>query len=300
MASVTPPQVSVVIPAHNAASFLPTALASVLSQTLTPLEVIVVDDGSTDDTAEVARRAGPPVRCLQQNHGGVSEARNRGIRESRGHWVAFLDADDVWQPTKLACQLEALRATPGAGACHTAFALADEQGRSVSIVRRGDLHATRERLLTHGNMVGTPSTVICERRLLLHVGGFDPALSQCADWDLWIRLSEHTTFTYVDEPLVAWRRHERNMSRDVELLDRDNHRVIEKLTSGSLRRAALGWHYIMLAGSYFHVGRRGIAVRYGLRALWFDPRQVLRLAAFPYRAARRRLTMRAGSREIAG
>jgi glycosyltransferase involved in cell wall biosynthesis len=294
------PRVSVVIPAYNAGAFLPAALASALSQSVSPLEVIVVDDGSTDDTPDIVRRAGPSVRYLRHDRRGVAEARNRGIRESAGDWVALLDADDVWQPTKLARQLDALGRTPGASACHTAFAVVDGQGRKLSVVRRGPEPPTAEGLLMRGNRIGTPSTVICDRGVLLEAGGFDPSLSQCADWDLWIRLATRTTFAYVDEPQVAWRRHEGNMSRDVELLERDSVRVIEKLATGGLRRAALASNYVVLAGSYFHAGRVRAAIRCALRAVRLDARQIVPLAAFPYRLVGRRIGVRAGPRHVTG
>ena len=107
------PTVSVVIPAYNSASYLAEAVESALGQTFKDLEILVVDDGSTDETQELMRRYGPPVRCLSQENTGVATARNRGIDESRGRYVAFLDADDVWQPDKLEKQLAALP-----GQCH--------------------------------------------------------------------------------------------------------------------------------------------------------------------------------------
>src|SRR5262245_39908172 len=99
------PNVSVVIPSYNSAAYLPAAIDSVLAQTARDLEVIVVDDGSTDDTPDVVARYGPPVRGIRQANAGVAAARNRGIAEARGRYIAFLDADDTWEPVKLERQL---------------------------------------------------------------------------------------------------------------------------------------------------------------------------------------------------
>lgn len=107
--------ISVIIPAWNAERYLDEALDSALAQTPRPTEILVIDDGSTDGTAEVAGRRGPPIRCVRQEHRGPAAARNAGIREARGELIAFLDADDVWLPAKLGRQLEVLSRRPALG-----------------------------------------------------------------------------------------------------------------------------------------------------------------------------------------
>lgn len=129
------PTVSVVIPTFDRAALLPVAVASALAQRPAPLEVIVVDDGSTDDTPEVCRRFPPPVRTIRQANTGPAAARNRGIRKARGDYVAFLDSDDVWLPGKLAAQLAALTAAPGAGWCVCDCELADASGTPLPGLR---------------------------------------------------------------------------------------------------------------------------------------------------------------------
>ena len=111
------PSISVVIPCHNAAAFLRATIASILGQTEPVLEVIVVDDGSTDDSARIAELFGPPVRVVRQPNQGESAARNRGIEAAAGDWVAFLDADDLWLPTKIELQSEAIRSAPADVVC---------------------------------------------------------------------------------------------------------------------------------------------------------------------------------------
>lgn len=272
------PEVSVVVPAYNAGRFLRESLGSVLAQTFQDLEVVVVDDGSKDDTPAVVLSFGDAVRYVRQENQGVSAARNRGIELSQGRFVAFLDADDIWSPEKLERQMACLAE---GGACYSAFRRigpdGGDRGRS-SAPRRGTL---LEHLLLVGNVVGTPSTVVVERSLLTQSGGFDRQLSQCADWDLWIRVALVAEFQYVDEPLVRYREHGGNMSTDVALLERDSVRTLEKAFAlpnlpahlQPRRRTALAHNWTVLAGSYAHAGAYGAALRCAARAVALDPGQ---------------------------
>jgi len=129
--------VSVVIPCYNAAPFLRETLESVLAQTHPPLEVVVVDDGSTDDSSRIAESFGPPVRVIRQQNQGESVARNRGIAAARGEWVALLDADDVWEPRKLEMQITALSDAHNVVCCYTDSYNFNEHER-LSIERPAD------------------------------------------------------------------------------------------------------------------------------------------------------------------
>jgi glycosyltransferase involved in cell wall biosynthesis len=289
------PEVSVVIPAFNAARYLPAALESVLTQNVRDIEILVVDDGSTDDTEALLRRYDAPVRYLRQENQGVSVARNLGIQKSRGRFVGFLDADDTWLPGKLERQLEALRATPGVRACYGAFLMVDD-ALVVLAESQSPRHGTLlEDLLLHGNVVGSICTVLAERTLFDEVGGFDPTFSQCADWDMWIRLATRTDFAYVSEPLVTYRQHATNMSRNAALFESDSRSVLEKAfaqpelppTLLRLRRRALGRNLFVLARSYFHARRPLSFLRCAGVALFMDPRQLGHLRTFPPRSLRR-------------
>ncbi len=119
------PLISVIIPAYNAAPWLAATLNSVLGQTVRDFEILVIDDGSRDATPEILAQFGPPVRAISQQNAGVSASRNRGLAEARGHYVAFLDADDVWKPAKLDRQLAALQANPGFRACYVRHEIVD-------------------------------------------------------------------------------------------------------------------------------------------------------------------------------
>jgi glycosyltransferase involved in cell wall biosynthesis len=285
------PHVSVVIPAYNAERFLGAAIESVLAQTSRDLEMIVVDDGSQDGTASVARRYGEAIRYLRQDNSGVAVARNRGISESLGEYVAFLDADDTWRPDKLEKQLAALERQPGYRACHTAHTIVDDDLRPLGVARSPRRASILEDLILRGNVVGSICSVLCARELFDVVGGFDPALSQCADWDMWIRIGGLTDFLYLDEPLVTYRQHGTNMSRDALLYERDSMYLLDKaFRSPSLpdairrkRRQAYGRIFMVLAGSYWKGGSTPDFIRCAARAVALDPRQALRLLGFPAR-----------------
>jgi glycosyltransferase involved in cell wall biosynthesis len=288
------PEVSVVIPTYNSARYLEQALGSVLAQTFQDLEIIVVDDGSTDETSDVIGDLGAQVQYIQQRKSGVSVARNHGVAKSTGRYVAFLDADDVWLPHKLARQIDALRNVCSGRLCHSAFLVSDAHLKPLE-VRRAGVGSSLETLLFHGNVVGSPSTVICDRELLRSAGGFDPDLSQCADWDLWIRLAAHAGFLYLDEPLVRYRKHELSMSMDPRLLESDSLRVLEKgfavpgIDPALARQKdrALARNYMVLAGTYVQAGHYRDFVRCAARSLSLDPRRAGYLARFPLRAGKR-------------
>lgn len=187
--------VSVVIPAFNAERWLRRALNSVRSQTLPPDEILVVDDGSTDGTARLAREYGAPVRCISQPNAGVASARNRGIAEARGDWIAFLDADDEWLPHKTQHQMAILHGMPGLRWCASVCqaVAAGQPAEATPAPRAADLLAGRPALpfFTAAGQ-GLPlqtSGFIVARAVLQEVGGFDLTLRVSEDRDLWCRIA---------------------------------------------------------------------------------------------------------------
>ena len=192
-----PPTISVVIPAYNAVRFLPRCLASVFAQTRPPDEVIVVDDGSTDNTAAVAEQLGAKV--VRRPNGGIAAARNTGIRSATGGWIALLDADDLWLPQKLERQAAAIR--PDTVLVYTAVRHFDDHGIRFSGCA---VHPSIARqLLRYSNPI-CPSTVLLERQATLAAGGFFEGASTCEDWALWVRLLPFGAFAAVDEPLIDY------------------------------------------------------------------------------------------------
>ena len=208
-----PPRVSVVIPAWNRVGSIRMAVESVLRQTFTDFELLVVDDGSTDGTIDaLSDITDPRLRCLANPHNmGPSAARNTGIRAALGDWVAFQDSDDEWLPRKLEMQMARLaKAGPEVIACYTGMGIVGLPG--VDRDRRTTLRyipgpkepkvegALREALLAR-SFIST-QMLMARRSTLLKIGGFDEGLPALVDWDCVIRLSEHGTFAFVDAPLV--------------------------------------------------------------------------------------------------
>ena len=214
--------VSVVIPAYNAAWCLQRAIRSVLSQTLTPREIIVVDDGSTDETPEIALRFSPAVRLIRQPNRGLSAARNTGIRHARADWVGFLDADDRWLGAKLEAQTAALVAKPHA---HWVFcdarivnARGDQLGRwtfPTDVETQRDLLG---RLFSANIVAGSGSGVVARRSCLIDAGLFDENLRSVEDLDMWMRLAARYPFAHAPGEHVAITRHAASMSRNLDVM----------------------------------------------------------------------------------
>ena len=200
------PKVSVLIPAYNAMPYLEAALSSVLNQTFTDYEVIVINDGSTDNIEEwMTQVSDSRVQLVSQPNLGVSQTRNNGIKKSRGEYLAFLDADDLWESTKLAKQVQVLNNHPEVGLVYTGVAYVDEKGNSTGRVvkYRQEGHVWQE--LTKGNLVECGSVAMVRRQCFEECGVFDTAVAPCEDWDMWLRIAKAYPFKVIEEPLVYYR-----------------------------------------------------------------------------------------------
>jgi glycosyltransferase involved in cell wall biosynthesis len=224
--------VSVIIPTFERVSVLPRALDSVLAQTHAPAEVIVIDDGSTDGTAEMLEHTYPGVTVIRQPNRGVSAARNAGLAAASSAWIAFLDSDDEWRPRKLERQLDALLPAPDTTAplvCHTEE-IWIRDGRRVNPM---DKHAKKGGWIFAHNLDMcriSPSAVLMHRSVLDAVGGFDEILPACEDYDLWLRITSRYPVHFVEEPLVVkYGGHEDQLSRRFWGMDRFRIRALEKI-----------------------------------------------------------------------
>jgi glycosyltransferase involved in cell wall biosynthesis len=210
------PLVSVILPTFNRLEFLHSAVDSVFSQTFTDWELIIADDGSEQQTQEYLRglQSPPRVQLIQLRHSGNPGAvRNAALRAAAGQYVAFLDSDDVWMPTKLERQLAALRARPNCRWGYTGYIRVDESGRTRAypgtkqwVAYRG---AIFEELLAFEAEVSTPA-VLVERQLVEELGGFDEEQWVYEDYDLWLRIALHNEIDLIDEPLIALRSHDQH------------------------------------------------------------------------------------------
>ena len=196
--------ISVVIPTYNRCDMLGEALASVNAQNSSPDEIIVVDDGSTDDTPRLFQCGNHATRYIRQENRGVAAARNRGVQEARGAWIAFLDSDDLWLPEKLTCQLQALAHHPASRICYTA----EQWLRHDKPVRQKKQHTRYDGWIYRhclGRCFVGCSTLVIRRDLWLACGGMDETLPAAEDYDLWLRLAWQHPFLLVDRPLTIKR-----------------------------------------------------------------------------------------------
>lgn len=217
------PLVSVVMAAKNYARFLPTAVDSVFAQTFADWELVVVDDGSTDDTpaAVLAYLGDARVKYHRSDRLGQSRAKNLGERLSRGTFIAYLDADDAWLPTKLEKQLAIFAESPECGVVFTARELIDDAGKTIAPnAQQATATFPSGRVFADiflKNFVCF-SSVMVKKQVFDHIGGFDVGLDLAIDYDLWLRVSRHYEFHGLAEPLTRYRTGHGNLSG--KLIDR--------------------------------------------------------------------------------
>lgn len=222
----TEPTVSVVIPTRNGAAFLPATLDSVFAQTYAPLDIIVVDDGSTDGTAAIlaplAERG--RLRVVGQPHGGVARARNTGLAHARGELIALLDHDDLWPADKIAWQADILRARPDAV---LVYGYMESIGRERSYRWPGpDGPSGRVgAAFRRKNWIRSPGQTLIRTQALREAGGFDASVAGADDWDVYLKLADRAAFAYVHRLALTYRVHAGNQSKRAWTLFRHACRV---------------------------------------------------------------------------
>lgn len=212
------PLVSIVIPTYNHAPMLQRALATVIEQTYQNWNAIVVNNYSTDNTLEVVAKFNDPrIQCVNfRNNGVIGASRNEGIKLATGEYVAFLDSDDTWFPTKVEKSVSSLENGSDL-VCHAEYWI-DESGKSRLVTYGPSEAATHHNLIYKGNRISTSATMV-RATLLKEVNGFDvsPELISTEDYDLWIRLAAKSNkFAFIDEPLGEYHRHDNNVSANIE------------------------------------------------------------------------------------
>jgi len=230
--------ISVIIPTHNRSHTIARALDSVMAQSVQPLEIIIIDDGSTDDTGELLKTHYPQVKLYRQSNHGVSHARNRGIESANGEWIAFLDSDDAWYPGKLEAQLRELERSPEVRLCHS-----DEHWiRNGKRINQRLRHAKRGgRIFQHCLPLCaiSPSASLIHHTVFTDLGNFDENLPACEDYDFWLRFTAREPVAYCDAPLVIKHGgHQDQLSRKFMAMDRFRLIALEKiLLSAELNKA---------------------------------------------------------------
>ena len=228
MKNITP-RVSVVIPAYNQAEYLGDAIRSVLSQTYQDFEIIVVDDGSTDNTPLVANEFSDNIRYIRQENKGLAGARNTGIRNAKSTYIALIDSDDIWLPNFLQKMMDLVAEDPDAFVYYCSARYIDTKGNELpqivdsKFVPDGTMYET----LVKANFI-IPSTVVMMRSAVLAAGLFDDSFRACEDWDLWLRLAPTCHFTSIRDCLVKYRLHGSSLSADPRKMQQAVKAVIEK------------------------------------------------------------------------
>ena len=226
-------KISVIIPTFNRLDLLKRAIDSVLNQSIKPYDIIVVDDGSIDDTSEMIQHKYKSINLIQQKNSGVSAARNNGIKNAQGDWIALLDSDDEWGKNKLEEQVNNLTDNPKYEFCHT----------NEIWIRNGIRVNQKKRHKKYGGFIFdkcldicriSPSSVLFNKNILNHVGWFDEKLPVCEDYDLWLRITADYEILFIDKPLIVkYGGHNDQLSNSVEAIERFRIKALQSLLENS-------------------------------------------------------------------
>jgi len=289
--------VSVIIPAYNYGRFIADAICSVLEQTRPASEIVVVDDGSTDDTGAVVAAFGNQVKYVRQENSGVCAARNHGVGESTGELIALLDADDIWEPTNLEKQIARFEADPSLGLVHCGMReFDDDTGMTIDVYLEGaEEEAARNLLLWERPAVNVSGSAVTVRRNAFDaVGGFDTRMKVGEDWDFCYRVACRFKVGFVPEPLVNYRSHRSAAHRDVREMERGMSLFYEKAFANGdaevlkLKRRALGNFHRVLAGSYFQSHDYAQFLSHAARSILNRPAAFAYFLEFPIRRLKRK------------
>ncbi len=272
--------VTAVVPAYNASRFIQATIASLLAQTHDELEIIVVDDGSEDDTRSVIHCKFPQVRLITKRNAGVAAARNAGILAASGDYIAAVDADDIWQPTaarQLAACLD--HSSPDVAVAYAWSTYIDQTGQPISGFCASPIEGQVWGTLLCHNFLGNASATMIRKSCLEQVGFYDPgyrdhAAQGCEDWDLYLRLAELYEFRVVPEFLIGYRKLPESMSMGNPATMARSHELLmerTKLKHPRMRQFAIsfsaGSYYLHLSSACRRNGSFREAVRWSRRAL---------------------------------
>ncbi|HMM81114.1 MAG TPA: glycosyltransferase family A protein [Pyrinomonadaceae bacterium] len=287
--------VSVIIPNYNYGRFLREAVDSALGQTVAPHEVIVVDDGSTDDSGEILASYGERIIVIRQQNQGVGAARNKGAEIATGEFLAFLDADDYWAPTKLEKQLAVFESDPEIGLVHCGFQNVDADSKLLDANLSGSEGWVADKLLRFEPSITAPGgTTMIRREGFWSVGGYDanPNLHPSEDWDLSYRIARKWKYGFVSEPLLFYRQHGKGGHTNIARMERAMLIGFGKAFADDrelhpIKNECYAKLYLVLAGSYFQAGQYGGFLRNAAKSIWRRPANLRYFLEFPIRRLRR-------------
>ncbi|MGB7207241.1 MAG: glycosyltransferase [Pyrinomonadaceae bacterium] len=285
--------VSVIIPNYNYEHYLSEAVDSVLAQTYPNIEIIIVDDGSKDNSRETIESYGDKVTAIFQKNQGVSAARNNGVATSSGKFVAFLDADDVWLPEKLERQIARFDADEKIAFVHCSMTLVSSEGELLGEESDGQEGSVADEFLRfeRGVVIGAASTGVVLRKVFDEIGGFDKRQSTAADWDFAYRIAAKYEIGFVPESLVRYRMHGSNMHGNIKAMEHDMLLGYEKAFANGAtadRYECYGNLHLILAGSYFYAGQYADFARHTFKSIWNRPSNFGYFARFPIRRLQRK------------
>jgi glycosyltransferase involved in cell wall biosynthesis len=287
--------ISVIIPTYNYGRFLRDAIDSALAQTYRPLEVIVVDDGSTDDTPQVLAAYGERIRAIRQENLGVGTARNTGIAAARGEYLAFLDSDDIMRPTKLERDIARFETDPEIGLVHCGAESFDNAGKTLSVSLKGLEGWVAPDLLglDHEVIAAPGSGIAVPKRIADEVGGYDARLQPSEDWDFCYRIAVRYRVGFVPEALVRYRLHGAGIHLNIARMENGMFMALEKAFQSpdpavqAMRNHSYGRIHRVLAGCYFQSRDPRKFLAHMFRSLRYDPGNLAYFAAYPLRVASR-------------
>lgn len=290
------PLVSIIIPAYNATRTLEETVQSALAQTMSDFEIIIVDDGSSDNTLEFARAMKDErIRVLTQPNGGVAAARNTGIRAAIGKYVALLDSDDLWMPRKLERNLEVLEADENVHAVQSGATFVNDALEVISVRHCFPSKNALLETLLFQNLPANMSNLVIARHKFDEMGYFDTQLEILEEWDMAIKVARHCNLVSLKESLLLYRVHPGNRSRNLGIHIKPGLLVLRRTFNDptlpadirAKKRLIYAHFYTMLSGGALKVGRWGECAKWGTKAILTHPASLGYMAALPLRRVRR-------------
>lgn len=280
--------VSVIIPAYKAGQYIKETIQGVLDQTHTNFELIIVDDGSPDNQADVIApiaASDTRIQYIKQENGGVSSARNHGYRLSKGTFVAFLDADDIWLSNNLELKLAKFTSDSDFGLVHSDMAIMDGHSNLTGATKNGKEGYILEDLLSwNGTCIPTPSSILVKREVLEKVGGFDLELSNAADQEFFFRVAKAYKIGRVSEVTWWYRVHDNNMHSNIPVMEKDALLAYQRaeehglFKSKAFRNECFANMYLIMGASWWGDGQsKSKGLKYILKAVLIYPATIGKL-----------------------